>query len=249
MKKTLFIVSLLLNASVNADLVTLDNNDLQQTVGQAGADLSLVLSLNHGKNPDGSSTNKLSDLCVAKPQQCHMGVGVNNRYANGSYIDRQGKAYNSNGTTSTANPLGEKLWLVFKGIQGTINIQQLGLDGADLLYTNKSGNSITKPSIQFTFKPEMPILIRNFGFEALSVEQDDNSSSTAGYWKMPSQGSGLNKVTNGKYDYSSGAPTGYSSSSFDSGRETGFTGMKMNGNLTMTGTIKMFACDATHPRC
>ncbi|MDQ9836130.1 hypothetical protein RFY08_05430, partial [Acinetobacter baumannii] len=27
---------------------------------------------------------------------------------------------------------GNKLWLVFKGVQGTLNIQKMGLDGADL---------------------------------------------------------------------------------------------------------------------
>ena len=33
------------------------------------------------------------------------------------------------------------------------------------------------------------------------------------------------------------------------GRETGFTGLVMNGNLAMQGTMKIFSCDQNMSRC
>jgi hypothetical protein len=36
---------------------------------------------------------------------------------------------------------------------------------------------------------------------------------------------------------------------FDQGRETGFTGMMMNGNLALQGTLKVFSCDGSMKRC
>ncbi|MDD9841026.1 hypothetical protein BZG15_34285, partial [Escherichia coli] len=78
----------------------------------------------------------------------------------------------------------------FKGVQGTLNIQKMGLDGADLKYLDKSNTEIIKPAIQLSFSAAQPILIRNFGFNALSIEQDNFTSSTT------TQGSSANM-----YDY------------------------------------------------
>lgn len=256
--------STLLTATLSfAGLQPLDNEALQQAQGQGGADLSLVLSLNHGINVDGTSTNTISNFCQINYEQCRLALSLNNRYSNGDYIDRvTGKAYTKNGVEIVSGkPTGDKLWLVFKGMQGTINLQKVGLDGADLTYTQKNSSSIiVKPAIQLSYDPTLPILIRNYGFASLAIEQD--SGNIPGYWlgsartdssglDIPAYngGSGLKKFTNGKYDYSSGAPSGYGTSSFDHGREIGFTGLNMNGNLALAGTVKIFGCDGSHPRC
>ncbi len=44
----------------------------------------------------------------------------------------------------------------------------------------------------------------------------------------------------------SGATT---ANNYDTGRETGFMGMQMNGNLALQGKVMMFGCDGSHPRC
>lgn len=66
----------------------------------------------------------------------------------------------------------------------------MGLDGADLKYLDKTNTEIIKPAIQLSFSAAQPILIRNFGFNALSIEQDNFTSSTT------TQGSSTNM-----YDY------------------------------------------------
>lgn len=57
-------------------------------------------------------------------------------------------------------------------------------------YLDKTNTEIIKPAIQLSFSAAQPILIRNFGFNALSIEQDNFTSSTT------TQGSSTNM-----YDY------------------------------------------------
>lgn len=258
--KYALLFSLLVAGSAYADLESLDNQDMQQVAAQGGADLSWVLSLNHGINPDGSSTNTLSSNCITNYRECRLGISPNNRYDDGSYTTVNPSTgavtiFEANGTTAGAT-LGKKLWLVFKGIQGTINLQQVGLDGADLSYTGIGGANVTKAAIQLTYDPTKPILIRNYGYQSLSVEMDtvDNEGATnvPGFWQNNTTGTGLKKLTNGKYDYSTSFTAGgltYNNTSFDHGRESGFTGLNMHGNLVLGGSVKLFSCDATHPRC
>lgn len=254
MKKLLLISTLwTLSHSGYAGLQTMDDASLQMAQAQGGADLSLVLSLNHGTNIDGTSTNTLSSLCTTAvtAHLCRLAIAPNNRYDNGDYIDRSGAAFNAAGG-SIASPTGNKLWLVFKGIQGTINIQKIGLDGEDLNYVGTGTlGTVVKPTIQLSYTPTLPILIRNFGYQSLSIEKDNTIASTPGYWLNTGYngGSGLTKYTNGRYDYSTSPPSGYSATSFDHGREIGFTGLNMNGNLALAGTVKVFGCDSSHPRC
>ncbi|GAA5015373.1 hypothetical protein GCM10023206_26390 [Acinetobacter puyangensis] len=240
-----------------ADLQALDNEDLNTVHAQAGADLSLYLSLNHKQD----GTYQLTDLCSTTGstyEQCRLGLAFNSRYHNGEYVDREGNVHNASGAIITGSAIeGRKLWLVMKGLQGTIDLQHVGLDGTDLTYTEKGGSqTIVKSAIQLSFDPQRPIVIRNFGFESLSVEMDSavetNAANIPGYWQKNTSGTGLNKLTNGKYDYSTPVTVGgltYNSDSFDHGREVGFTGMLMNANLVMNGTIKVFGCDGSHPRC
>ena len=107
-----------------ADLSSLDNNELQQVNGQGGADLSLVLQLN--QTPLGNfDTTLCSDL-----RFCRLAISLNNRYDNGSYIDSNGIVRTESGAVGTTANLGKKQWVVFKGVQGTINIQKLTLDNS-----------------------------------------------------------------------------------------------------------------------
>lgn len=63
---------------------------------------------------------------------------------------------------------------------------------------------------------------------------DPNNPPTNGYGYLK------NSVYN-----ASNAPN----SAYDHGKETGFMGLRMNGNLALQGTIKVFGCDGSHPRC
>ena len=43
---------------------------------------------------------------------------------------------------------------------------------------------------------------------------------------------------------------GYNQMMYDlSGKETGFLGIEINGNVEMSGTLKIFPCSSNHPRC
>lgn len=226
MKTFAVISSLFLSASVHAGLEPLTNADLQHIDGQAGADISLDLRLNQ------TSPGVFDSSGCASLEFCRLGISINNRYDDSSQ-----DSYDANGNR-VASATGKKLWLVFKGVQGAINIQQMALDGADLKY-----GTITKPAIQLGFDPLKPIQIRNLGFSAVSIETDEqaNEGGIPGYLAMGSGGSGAKAYSAGKYS----DPV----NQFDLGRETGFTGLNINANLSVAGTIKIFSCDASHPRC
>lgn len=227
MKKITFILLASLFHVPSYALDVLSDDDLQKVEGQAGADLSLKLTLN--QRFDATQSKYVLDETLCKDlEYCRLALSVNNRYI-------------KNGQASSSD--GNKLWLVFKGIQGSINIQKLGLDGMDLTYKANGGAEKIKAVMQLSFDAAKPIQIRNFGFNALAFGQDkftSNASSEVG--SSLASDYGYLQVT--KYD-TSNAPN----SVYDHGRETGFMGMQMNGNLAMQGKIMIFGCDATHPRC
>ena len=227
-KNMLFIFMSLMSLSAFA-LEPLSDQELQSVEGQAGADMSLSLSLNQKADGNFDST-----LC-AKVEYCRLAMSLNKRFVSQ-------KAGDVNNIFSDANSdSGHKLWLVFKGIQGTINIQKLGLDGADLTYKNDSGTQIIKPAIQLSTTASIPIQVRNFGFNALSIEQDSFNSTAA------AEGIGATAA-----DYGYLKKTTYASNNasvYDQNKETGFTGMMMNGNIALNGKVMVFSCDASHPRC
>ena len=227
-KNMLFIFMSLMSLSAFA-LEPLSDQELQSVEGQAGADMSLKLSLNQKADGNFDST-----LC-AKVEYCRLAMSLNKRFVSQ-------KAGDVNNIFSDANSdSGHKLWLVFKGIQGTINIQKLGLDGADLTYKNDGGTQIIKPAIQLSTTASIPIQVRNFGFNALSIEQDSFNSTAA------VEGVGATAA-----DYGYLKKTTYASNNasvYDQNKETGFTGMMMNGNIALTGKVMVLSCDASHPRC
>ena len=117
MKKILLASSFLaMCVSAYGALEPLTNLDLQHIDGQAGADINLDLRLNQTAPGVFDTT-----LCSAL-EFCRLGIAVNNRYHDGTQ-----DTYDVNGNR-IPSATGRKLWLVFKGIQGSINIQQMALD-------------------------------------------------------------------------------------------------------------------------
>lgn len=227
MKKALFLLMTTTLLSPVYAMDPLSDEDLKQVQGQAGADLSLKLSLNQ-KYDETKGKYVLDDVLCKDVEYCRLAVSVNNRYI-------------KNGQPSSTD--GNKLWLVLKGIQGTINVQKIGLDGMDLSYKAKDGSDKIKAAMQLSFDATKPIQIRNFGFDALAFGQDKFTSS-AGTEVGSAVAADYGYLQVKRYD-STNAPN----SAYDHGRETGFMGVQMNGNLALQGKVMVFGCDATHPRC
>lgn len=212
-----------------ADMQPMTDEELQLVDGQAGADLSLEMRLN--QLPDYSFD---ATLC-ANFEFCRFAMNLNNRNHDG---------------TVTGSATGRKLWLVFKQVQGTIKFQELKLDGSDLApYIGDNSATVQKAAIKLGFDASKPVLIRNFGYQSLAIESDTCTESNLncstgtvnvpGYLAKNSGGTGTGAYTNGKY----------TAAGFDNGREVGFTGLSINANLALQGTLKIFSCDANHPRC
>ena len=234
MKKSILFSSLLvLFTSAHAELQSLNNQQLQQVEGQAGATINWTLSLNQ-TSPGVFDTTTCSDL-----RFCRFAVSSNNRYDDGSYVSNDGTIHKKNGDVTTAT--GRKQWLVFKGLQGTIQIQNMDISGDDLKYTADSTDEKIKAALKVSFKKEYPILIRNLGFSALSIETDtvanEGAGNVSGYFNAD------------KYGATAGPDIKVTTSVYDQGRETGFTGITMNGNLALQGNLKVFSCDASMKRC
>lgn len=242
--------AILLNGALiipaHADLVLLNNDTLQSIAGQGGADLSLVLQLNQD-----ASTGAFTCGGTGTPiKNCRLGVSFNNRDVTAL-----------SGGSATTTGAGYKTWLVFKGIQGYLNLQQIGLDGSDLTYKDDNNVDTIKGAIMLTFTPTKPILLRNFGFNGLAVQTDDTTTEsgatkTPGYLGMPTSTGSATQGDTARDDYTNGYYT--KANSFDGGtagtaatgaREAAFMGLTINGNLALSGTIKIFGCDASHPRC
>src|SRR5690606_20467438 len=74
---------------------------------------------------------------------------------------------------------GNKKWLVFKGLQGTLQIDKFSVDGTTII------NAARKPqtAMQITFYDDNPLKIRNLGFSTVSIET--GTSGTEGYENTP----------------------------------------------------------------
>lgn len=258
MKSKIIAFLLLFSSITHADLKMLDNQELQAVEGQAGADLSLKLSLNQNILSDAAlQAGVVPTFSCTNLEYCRLAVSFNKRFVQKQAGDTDPIWSLAASDPTAANP-GHKLWLTLKGLQGTVNIQKMGLDGVDLVYGRKSdGASMIKPAIQLSFDASKPIQIRNLGFNALSIEQDvvtsyydvsgnliENTSSTPsdyGYLKTSIYSAVPQKV-------GTVASGGTTANNYDTGRETGFMGIQMNGNLAFQGQIKVFAC-SDHSRC
>lgn len=201
----------------------LSDEDLEKVTGQAGADLSLKMTWNHDAN---------ANFVCADLVYCRLALNLNNRYDDGTQ-----DTYDVNGNR-IPSPTGRKQWLVFKGIQGTINIPELKLDGEDVVY---GSGSTVQASLKFGFTPTKPIEIRNFGFQSLAIETD---ACAEGNFPTCS----MNATLGNEPGYLKPA-TLYGGGGFDNNNERGFLGLNVNANLSLTGSVKMFSCSSGHPRC
>lgn len=226
MKKTMLFASLLLFQTTHAELKPLENKELQAVEAQSAATINWSLSLN--QTSPGVFANAAGEYCNGTDVKfCRLAMSSNNR----TTLD------------------GRKQWLVLKGIQGTIGLNNVDIDGVDLLYSSDSNTTGVpdqiKAALQLSIKETSPILIRNFGFNAMSIETDtvanEGSGNIPGYLAMGAGGTGVSAYSDGTYTNTT--------NQFDLGRETGFTGMMMNGNLALQGTLKVFSCDASMKRC
>ncbi|ENU35507.1 MULTISPECIES: hypothetical protein [Acinetobacter] len=245
-KNILFSALLLVFGAAHADLQSLNNQQLQQVEGQASAaTIDWTLRLNQKETTAGSGVYTFDTDTCADLRFCRFAVSSNNRYDNGSYIDATGTIRKPDGSAGTAADLGKKQWLVFKGIQGSIQLQKVDIDGTDLLYSSDANMTGTpdqiKAALQVSFKAANPIKIRNFGFNALSIETDTVANEGTG--NVPGY------LNADKYGATAGTNIKVTTSVYDQGRETGFMGMMMNGNLALQGNLKVFSCDGSMKRC
>lgn len=262
MKKIIPLFLLCITHLSHAELQALDNQTLQSIQGQGGADLSLKLSLNHNVLTDAallSGTTPTFNCDPAQLEYCRLALSVNKRFVQFQTGD-SANLWSMPASDPTSANKGRKLWLVFKGLQGTVNIQKIGLDGIDLNYTKYVGGvasgSMIKPAMQFTLDGSKPIQIRNLGFNALAIEQDTGTVlsyfDTAGKLiegtsSNPQDYGFLKTGTYSAVEQSTGA-TGTTANNYDTGREKGFLGLQMNGNLAIDGKVQIFAC-SNHARC
>jgi len=209
--------ALVLSSTAQAELINLDNEALLNITGQGGADLSWTLSLNHQyannmslKNiseydPQGTVTQAFYSYQCGSDILCRFAFSPNNHTENGS-----------------------QKWLVFKQLQGTLQIDKFSLDGSTIL--NREGEPQT--ALQLTFYDDHPLKVRNLGFKSLAVE-----SGSEGY---------LNDKKYTTYDGGKLVPR------FDQGGDQGFMGVNMHGNLHMSGNLKIFSYNCagtTTSRC
>ena len=253
-KKLIFTIMTVVSFQISA-MEPLTDQELQHVEGQAGADLSLKLSLNHDVLTDAQLSSGVAPTFNCNPAKlefCRLGISPNKRFVQAT-------------TNTTLYPSGFmpddmsgiRLWVVLKGLQGTINIQKLGLDGATL-----SVNGLDKAVIKLSYAAEFPMQIRDYGFNSLSIERDGFiSTQTSTNVLTEGAGTAFGYLNTGTYAeiaqridpiggvLPANGPTGTTADRYDVGKETGFMGMRMNGNLALQGNIFMFSCDGSNPRC
>ena len=247
MKKIIVLLFLLTASSSKAELQALDNQTLQSIQGQGGADLSFKLSLNHNILSDSDLLAGITPTFNCDParlEYCRLAISVNKRFVQQGSADANDPVWSMAASDPSIDNKGRKLWVVFKGLQGTLNIQKLGLDAVDLEYLPKTGTgTVIKPAMQFTFDSSKPIQIRNFGFNALegtSTNPQDYGFLKTGTFSAVPQSTGVIGT--------SSPITVTTANNYDTGREKGFIGLQMNGNLAIDGKVQIFAC-SNHARC
>ena len=193
--------------TAHAGLEAMSPQELKDTVGQGGADLSWTLSLNHLYATD-MTKNSISIL------------------------DANGKP------TSVFYALSNKRWLVFKGIQGTLQIDQFSIDAV----TVGNSRNEAQTAMQVTFYDNKPLKIRNLGFSTVGVETGTGTGANEGYANTSTYSTYTAKTIQDDgtiTDIVTNVPT------FDRNTEKGFLGLNMHGNLHMSGNLKIFSYNCT----
>lgn len=134
---------------------------------------------------------------------------------------------NNRGTAGTA--VGDQEWLVWKGFYGRIFVPYLTLDASTVEYdTDTAGVTKVAPAVRFGFGGAAnKIKIQNFTISNMAIERDAQLTAAA------------NNPTAGDP-----AVKGYLARS-----EDGFLGLRMNGDIAIDGSLKIFACGTDHVRC
>lgn len=232
MLKMISIVTLLgASLSASANLVSLNYQELTETTGQGGADLSWTLSLNHEYATDMSKLNisngnpsnpndvfyKLDpDSCGTNNLLCRLAIAPNN------HVDEN----------------GNKKWLVFKQLQGTIQIDKFSLDGTTII----NHHNEPQTAMKISFYDDKPLKIRNLGFATLAIETGTGEGANEGYANSQT----YNKFT-GRVYQADGTFTEEEQDVplFDRGTEKGFMGLNVHGNMHMNGNLKIFSYNCT----
>lgn len=231
MLKKLFCIALMCSPLTHANLIALENHELTQATGQGGADLSWTLSLNHeyAENLELSNISKFNG--GTKPTEVYYRYSKN--CADNNVLCRLAIAPNSHEDNN-----GNKKWLVFKQIQGTIQIDKFSLDGTTII--NHKNDPQT--AMQLKFYDDKPLKIRNLGFTALSIETGSGQGVNEGYAnsEVYTNFLGRNYQQDGSYNLvQQDVPL------FDQGAEKGFMGLNIHGNMHMSGNVKIFSYNCT----
>ena len=229
LKKSYLAVTLLISVTAQAGLTGLDTQELQEVRGQGGADFNWTLSLNHRYANDLS----LKDIST-HDAQTGLVATVNDAYY--TYSCQNNVQCRLAISPNNHTEGGNQKWLVFKQIQGTLQIEKFSLAGTTII--NKNGDPQT--AMKLSFYDDKPLKIRNLGFNNLAVESDTDTEK--GYLKTT--------VYNQYQAYtvdSTGKKTTFATDipAFDKDTETGFMGLNMHGNLHMFGDLKIFSYNCT----
>ncbi|KGT48369.1 MULTISPECIES: hypothetical protein [Acinetobacter] len=229
MLKSILLGTLCLTSAMSyAGLETLDSAEMTKIAGQGGAELSWTLSLNHLYATD-LSKQKISEVdslgnverafYVLDPEACGANkVFCRLAFAPNNHLDDE----------------GNKKWLVFKGIQGTLQIDKFSIDGTTII------NAASKPqtAMQIRFEDAYPLKIRNLGFNTVSIETGTGEGELEGYANTPTYQTYNQKVIDANGNITT---TSVEVPSFDKGTEKGFLGLNIHGNLHLDGTLKIFS--------
>src|SRR5690606_12672190 len=227
--KMLFAAVLIVPSWAYAALESLNNEEMVAISGKGteilgGADLSWTLSLNHQYASDLSKkeislVNGFEANGIAKVTQAYYRM-TNNLECPLLELCRLAISPNNHTEKQPDGSIAKK-WLVFKQIQGTLQIDQFTLSGTTFI--NQYNNP--QSAMRLTFYDDKPLKIRNLGFKSLSIEAGDE-----GYFNTT------------KYETYA---TGKNVPQFDQGQEKGFMGLNIHGNMHMNGNIKIFSVNCT----
>ena len=127
---------------------------------------------------------------------------------------------------------------MFKGIQGTIQVDQFSIDAV----TVGNNSNTAQTAMKITFYDDKPLKIRNLGFNTLAIETGTGSGANEGYANTPIYSTFTTKKIQADgttTDVVTDVPT------FDKNTEKGFMGLNMHGNLHMSGNLKIFSYNCT----
>lgn len=107
-------------------------------------------------------------------------------------------------------------WLTLTGVSGGVNIRKINVQSSTV------GTGVNeKEAIRIGFDPSQKITFTDFGFNSLRVAKD--TATIEGYRTVLPYG-------------------GNASNALDAGRQAGLLGVRINGDVAVSGAIKMFNC-------